>query len=45
MYHFQKSFNPNYKTLHLTLELYKNKFSSTNYEFKIKAKNEIKFNK
>jgi len=45
MYHFQKSFNPNYKTLHLTLELYKNKFSLTNYELKIKAKKIKKFNK
>jgi len=45
MYHFQKSFNPNYKTLDLTLELYKNYFSWTNYELKIKTKKIKNFNK
>jgi hypothetical protein len=45
MYHFKKSFNPNYKTLDLALELCKNHFSWTNYEFKIKAKKIKNFNK
>jgi hypothetical protein len=45
MYHFQKSFNPNYKTLDLTLELYTNHFSWTNYELKIKTKKIKNFNK
>jgi hypothetical protein len=46
MYHFQKSLNPNYKTLHITLaKLYKNNFKWTNYGLEIKVQEIKNFNK